>query len=347
MHRHTRTLCALLLAATLPSQQRTQGSPSVPAETSSKATVELDVSISSSQRAFVDRPEVLLIDSQTELDAFQRRARQLSEGHPQRANQRELVPMQVDFESVRLVAVCWGRHPSKDRPGMRVRSAQLVGETVRLELRTSLTARMPPVPATQGAASSYPARVIAVPRTERVLVHITGARKRKHGFRAVRGDDLIVSLAPDSMPLRDEVEQLPVEVFDVQGKKEPSVEVERIDGNKRQIVDIAWCLFSQERNRLELDTLEMRGDTLHVGVVATRPTVSIYSGPMTCRPRIRLIAPGSKRVAVHVRRRGRPIGAEDRLVDFQPFVRGRLEVTVEHHRPKRQAWATGGFVRRD
>lgn len=69
----------------------------------------------------------------------------------------------------------------------------------------------------------------------------------------------------------------------------------------------------------------------------------IYSGPGSIRPQLRLVAPNSKRVLVHIRRRGDAITAKDKLVDFKPFRKGNLEVTVKHQKQPQQAWRTGGL----
>jgi hypothetical protein len=136
---------------------------------------------------------------------------------------------------------------------------------------------------------------------------------------------------------------LPVRQFYNDDDAPPHVRVAPTEAGDRQIVDISWCLFTAETNPIQLDVLELRGDTLHVGVVAHRSRTMIYSGPGTFRPQLRFVAPNSKRVAVHIRRLGEPFTEKDELVDFEPFTRGRLDVTVEHRPRPKPAWRLPSF----
>jgi len=210
-------------------------------------------------------------------------------------------------------------------------------------VRTSIVVGTPRPPAAGQPKTVYPANIIAVPGTGRVVVRLTGARMHKGGFQPVRSERLVVSVAPDSMPLRDEVDLLPVQQFYTENDDPPHVLVEATPTDNRQIVDIAWCLFKGENNPIHLDVLEMRGDTLHVGVVAHRSRPVMYSGPGTFRPHIRFNAPKSARVVVHIRRLGMPITKQDKLVDFESFTAGKLEVTVEHRPSAKRAARTRGF----
>lgn len=321
----------LLLVATLPAQRK------------GDRPVALDVSISPAQLAFVDTPEMTLIDTQEELDAFQKRARVVPEGNPLRKYDKELQPMKVDFEAVRLVAICWGPHPFEREARLHLESARMIGETVRLAVRTSMVVGTPKPPGANMPKTVYPANLIAVPRTKKVVVQLTGARKQKDGFTTMRTDRLVVTVAPDSMPLRDKIELQRVQEYYNDDDSPPHVLVSPTAADDQQLVDISWCLFGSEHNTLQLDAIELRGDALHVGVVATRTIPAFYSGPGSNRPQLRFLAPMSKRVLVHIRRHGDPITAKDKLIDFQPFKKGNLEVTVEHHKPPKSAWRTGGL----
>jgi len=338
-------LALLLIAAALDAQDA--GKDAHTADKTRTGSIELGVSVSPAQLAFVQAPEVILIDDQRQLDAFQKRARVVPEGHPLRKYHEQLEPMRVDFGAVRLVAICWGPHPFERQARLHVERARMIGETVQLEVRSSMV--IGPVPARAGNASTpktvFPANIIAIPRTQRAIVNLGGARLADGGFSSSRSKRLTVNVAPDSMPLRERVVPLPMQQFYVQDEAPPHVLVQGADKADRQILDIAWCQFTSEINHLQVEQLELRGDALHVGVVARRTRPMVFSGPPTMRPRLRFEAPASARVVVHIRRLGDAIRKDEALVDFEPFQRTGLEVTVEHQLTRKPDWQTRGFRR--
>jgi hypothetical protein len=312
---------ALLIQVALPAQQ--------PAAKHKQPKI----NISNAQLAFVSKPEVTLIDSQAELDRFQERARKVPEGNPLRKFYEYLEPLDVDFKKHRLVAVCWGPHPFTDSARLHLESSHLSNDALRLRIRSSLHVGEPPRQSPMAPAIVYPALVMDVPRSNKVLVELFGARKANDDFLAQLSEHLVVTVAPDSMPLRRDVRRLPAQtslIFDAAFEDaQPVIQIAAAVDPKRQVVDIAWCVFQSTFCSLSIETLEMRGDVLHVGVVAHHHDIAFYSGPGAERPRLRIEAPISKRVAVHVRRTGEATEQKKKEVDFEPFTKGKLTVTVD------------------